>query len=138
MPTPIPSTLSDKNPYKLSVHRYLELKHFCLQYPEWKKLYLTTIGVTSRGETPGAHVEWSDPTGKCAIRRLDVADKIRIVEETTVETDPGLARYILIGVTENRGYPYLQMKLGIPCCKNYYYRDYRRFFWLLDRRLRGI
>ena len=29
--------LSGKNKYHLSKHRYLELKHFCLQYPEWKK-----------------------------------------------------------------------------------------------------
>lgn len=28
--------LSEKNPYYISKHRYYELKHFCLQYPEWK------------------------------------------------------------------------------------------------------
>ena len=29
--------LSKRNPYKLDKHRYYELKHFCLQYPDWKK-----------------------------------------------------------------------------------------------------
>ena len=29
--------ISVKNKYYISKHRYLELKHFCLQYPEWKR-----------------------------------------------------------------------------------------------------
>lgn len=28
--------ISKKNPHYISKHRYYELKHFCLQYPEWK------------------------------------------------------------------------------------------------------
>ena len=31
--------LSPKNKYHIDKHRYYELKHFCLQYPEWKKSY---------------------------------------------------------------------------------------------------
>ena len=33
--------LSKSNPYYISKHRYYELKHFCLQYYEWKELYLS-------------------------------------------------------------------------------------------------
>ena len=29
--------LSVKNPCHIPKHRYYELKHFCLQYPDWKK-----------------------------------------------------------------------------------------------------
>ena len=29
--------LSKKSPYWIDKHRYYELKHFCLQYPLWKK-----------------------------------------------------------------------------------------------------
>lgn len=36
--------LSKKNPYHLSRHRYYELKHFCFQYPEWKKNIALTSG----------------------------------------------------------------------------------------------
>ena len=36
--------LSKRNPYKLDKHRYYELKHFCLQYPDWKKKYLSLDG----------------------------------------------------------------------------------------------
>ena len=39
MSTVIRAELSKNNPYYISKHRYYELKHFCLQYNEWKKAY---------------------------------------------------------------------------------------------------
>ena len=39
MGTTIRPELSEKNPYWIERHRYYELKHFCLQYPIWKKAY---------------------------------------------------------------------------------------------------
>lgn len=37
MATSIVPKLSKTNPYYISKHRYYELKHFCLQYPEWQR-----------------------------------------------------------------------------------------------------
>lgn len=37
MGTTLRAELSEKNPYWIEKHRYYELKHFCLQYPIWKK-----------------------------------------------------------------------------------------------------
>ena len=39
MATVLRSELSPKNKYYIDKHRYYELKHFCLQYTEWKKSY---------------------------------------------------------------------------------------------------
>jgi hypothetical protein len=39
MGTTIRPELSEKNPYWIEKHRYYELKHFCLQYPIWRKAY---------------------------------------------------------------------------------------------------
>lgn len=39
MATVLRSELSPKNKYYIAKHRYYELKHFCLQYPEWKQTY---------------------------------------------------------------------------------------------------
>ena len=39
MATTIRPELSEKNPYWIEKHRYYELKHFCLQYPIWRKAY---------------------------------------------------------------------------------------------------
>lgn len=40
MSTLIRPEISIKNKYWISRHRYYELKHFCLQYTDWKKMYL--------------------------------------------------------------------------------------------------
>ena len=36
--------LSTKNPCSIPKHRYYELKHFCLQYPDWKKALVLLDG----------------------------------------------------------------------------------------------
>lgn len=62
MGTVIRPEVSAKNKYWLSKHRYYELKHFCLQYPEWKRVYhdldglparsASVTGFTRGGQTP--------------------------------------------------------------------------------------
>ena len=37
------TSLSKRNPYYIPKYVRMELKYFCLQYPEWKK-FLATIG----------------------------------------------------------------------------------------------
>lgn len=39
MSTVIRSEVSKKNVYWIERHRYYKLKHFCFQYPLWKKAY---------------------------------------------------------------------------------------------------
>ena len=46
MATEIRPELSEKNPYWIGKHRYYELKHFCLQYPIWKKAYNALLGLS--------------------------------------------------------------------------------------------
>ena len=61
MGTSIRPEVSSKKEYWLSRHRYYELKHFCLQYPEWKRNYRALDGFAPHspglrervGRTPG-------------------------------------------------------------------------------------
>ena len=39
MGTNIRPEISKKNQYWISKPRYYELRHFCLQYPNWRKAY---------------------------------------------------------------------------------------------------
>lgn len=48
MATTIRPELSEKNPYWIEKHRYYELKHFCLQYPIWRKAYASLDGFNSK------------------------------------------------------------------------------------------
>ena len=130
-------TISIKNPYWISRHRYYELKHFCLQYPEWKKACLI---LDERSKTASVKIEkepttneYSDPTAKFALTKTYYEKRIKLIEDTVIETDEELASYILKAVTEGLSFSYLKAKLEIPCGRDMYYDRYRRFFWLLSK-----
>ena len=136
MGTTIRPELSIKNKYWIERHRYYELKHFCLQYPIWKKAYLSLDGLSKR---PSDLMVFSktgkidDPTAKCAEAREFYLERLRIIEQVSIATDMELSSYILKAVTEGSSYEHLKTRLNIPCCKDKYYELYRRFFWLLNK-----
>lgn len=135
MGTKIRPELSKKNKYWIPRHRYYELKHFCLQYPEWKEQYINLSSVTTPKLTDkvfrniGYH---SDPTEQCAEQKIFYQCRIAMLEQVAVLTDKDLAKYILLAVTYGHSYTYLKTKLDIPCSKDTYYDRYRKFFWILS------
>lgn len=134
MGTKIKSELSKKNPYWVEKHRYYELKHFCLQYPEWKREYVSYTGYSIHVlGTSGQTSDISDPTYRCVESRNSYFKKMELVEQTAIRADGDLYSYILTAVTEDRSYNYLLSVMGIPSCRDVYYTAYRRFFWLLDK-----
>lgn len=135
MGTKVRPVVSSKNKYWISKHRYYELKHFCLQYPEWKKSYTAMEGIINKPqELVGVKSsEISDVTAKCAIAKKFYSDRMELVEEAAREADPELAEYILKAVTQGLSFVNLKARLDIPCCKDTYYDRYRRFFWILNR-----
>ena len=134
MGTTMRPELSEKNPYWLERHRYYELKHFCLQYPIWKKARASLEGLSRR---PVDAVVFSggfgDPTARCAEARAFYSERMELVERAAREADAKLGRYILKGVTLGVSYDILRVQENVPCCKDIYYELYRRFFWLLNR-----
>lgn len=135
MSTVIRPEISEKNKYWIDKHRYYELKHFCLQYKEWKKAYTacneSIIFASSMEENRNTNVI-SDITAKYAIKRAYYAGRIKLVEKAAMEAEPDLYLYILKAVTEGLSYTYLKTKLEIPCGRDMYYDRYRKFFWLLS------
>lgn len=135
MATVLRPELSIKNKYHIDKHRHYELKHFCLQYPTWKKAYidLDNVGISISSErVPSGNLP-GDPTAKRAIARAQLTERIEMVEQIAREADDYLWYYILKGVTENLSYTYLKSKMDIPCGKDMYYDRYRKFFWLLSK-----
>ena len=136
MTTIIRPTISEKNKYHIDKHRHYELKHFCLQYPKWKKAYaeLNNIGISlSKIERESSTNIPGDPTAKCAIKKAYYRERIRLVEDIAMRADEYLYKYILKAVTEELSYTYLKSKLEIPCGRDMYYDRYRKFFWLLSQ-----
>lgn len=135
MATVIRPEISEKNRYYIDKHRYYELKHFCLQYKEWKKgydlcndsiIFASTVDRLPGGNTP------SDLTSKYALKKIYYAERIAVIEKAAKETDEFLYPYLLRAVTEGLSYTYLKTTLEMPCGKDMYYNRYRKFFWLLS------
>lgn len=135
MATVIRPEISEKNKYYISKHRHYELKHFCLQYPDWKREYATLdnprLSSTSADRISSSNLP-GDPTARAAIKRMYYEERIKLIEKIAMEADKYLYEYILKAVTEARSFTYLKSKLGIPCSRDMYYDRYRRFFWLLS------
>lgn len=135
MATRISAELSRKNPFWLDRHRYYELKHFCLQYPLWKKELSILDGFGCRSKSiirTRFDSDISDPTFEKAEARLYFSNRIEIVESAAFDADPVLSDYILRAVVGGYGYESLRTKYDIPCSRDCYYDLYRRFFWLLS------
>lgn len=127
MTTTITPSLSRSSKYYISKHRYYELKHFCLQYPEWKYQMVTLGGVLRNSNL----IE--DPTGETASKLADLEKNIKLVRTTAIKSDKDLSNYIFKAVTEERSYDNLKAFFDIPCSRDMYYDRYRKFFWLLDK-----
>lgn len=135
MATVIRPEISSKSKYWINKHRHYELKHFCLQYPTWKRTYAAIDELSMSPpmvERTGSSSRPGDPTANCVLRKAYYLERISLIEKTAMEADRDLYLYILKAVTENLSYTYLKTRLEIPCGRDMYYDRYRKFFWLLS------
>lgn len=94
--------------YYLERNRFKELKHFCLQYPKWKK------------EIHDAPLEDA----------VDIETALLLIEKTALDTSRKYGEYILKAVTRDMSYSRLR-----PPCDNYTFDYYlHKFYWLLSNR----
>ena len=89
------SELSAKNQYYIPKHRYYELRHFCLQYPEWR-VARNAVGCISSTDISGVSVKQncSDPVARAAEMRLFYENRMNMIDRIAKETDPSLYSYI--------------------------------------------
>ena len=110
--------------YSISKHRFYELKHFCLQYPEWEHLYSLLDGWANE---IGMHE--GDTTSKEGIRRADLMYNMTLVKETCHDVclGSGYERDIFdLVILGNR--PFLTDE------QKDFWHYYRLFFWELSKR----
>lgn len=134
MGTDIRPEITTKSNYWISKHRYYELKHFCLQYIEWKAAYAELDGMEGGDmirDSKSTNI--GNPVERVMDRRLYLSDRINLIETAALEAGSELNTYVLKAVTEGLSYDILKARFNIPCCRNVYYDIYRRFFWLLDK-----
>lgn len=81
MATEIRPELSEKNPYWIGKHRYYELKHFCLQYPIWKKAYNALLGLSSRPNDLDTLALMGYRLYRAEIRGVDAPDGVVLISK---------------------------------------------------------
>lgn len=137
MSTVIRTKISKRSKYYIPTHRYLELMHFCLQYPDWVKEYQTLLeksrAVVQINNEGKIQKDLQDPTGNLATRLNELDSKISLVGKIAKMSDEAIGGYILKGVTEGLSFVNLKTVYEIPCGRDMYYDRYRKFFWMLDK-----
>ena len=93
--------------YGISKHRFYELKHFCLQYPEWKRQYADADGWSGEGDT----------TSRDGIKRAEMGSYISLIESCADRINSRLLAFVVTGA-----------KIPSELCFNY-----KRFFWELSQ-----
>lgn len=129
------NSISKKNPYYIPKERYLELKHFCLQYPYWqqRRCDLAFDPYSSKMEETGVKAKHFDMMTWSSYIRY--TEHMVLVEATARETDPAIGTYILESVVTGKSYESVNALHAIPCCRNIFYALRRKFFWILDKKL---
>ncbi|MBQ9612243.1 MAG: hypothetical protein IJV14_06600 [Lachnospiraceae bacterium] len=119
-------------------HRRAELIHYCRQYDDWKKelrrLQEDRAGTRAvdykRTRGSGAN----NPTEAAAFAINRIRRRIEMVDEAARETDPDLAKYIIMSVAKRVTFQTLRSKHDIPVSKNTFTRLRHEFFWRLDKK----
>jgi hypothetical protein len=123
--------------YKLPPEIYRLAVQWCRCYPVWVR-ELETPPDTSKAitydqdkvQTSGGY----DATAELAIRRMELAKKVRLINDVAKMTTPDLYTWLLKGVTENYTADQL-IAQGMPCSKNLYYRKRYIFYYKLAKRI---
>ena len=131
--------LSEKSKWWISKHRYYELRHFCLQYPEWVSMQDDIDGLPSSSLERHEHIGRGcpgDPTPVYAEAREHLSRKINMVNQAAFEASNHQFWYAILieAVTIGASYDILEAQKGImPVSRNEWYDVYRKFFWYLDK-----
>ena len=106
--------------YELSVHRYRELKHFCLQYPEMKEKLERLQSQLC--------LDSFDPTGDLAVKISEYKNAIKLIEMTAFNIGNFPGEKILKIVSSDICLGELCPDEDLTIVKFYL----RKFYWMLS------
>lgn len=124
--------ITDSGIVYLNKHRYLELKHFCMQYPEWVRIY-NTLTTGTPGSVAIDRMIFktgipSDPTAARAIAAQFYRDRIDLVKGVARDACGDMWSYILEAATTGKQYEQTDEKV------KEFDDNFRKFFSLLHLR----
>lgn len=119
----------------LSKHRYYELLHWCLQYPEWEKKIQELRLIPEVEQARRGNSKWIAKRGteESGILLAEMSRNRETVRRVCREASEELYPWLLTAVTKGASFTELKMSHGLPCEKDMFYDRRRRFFLLLDK-----
>ena len=121
--------------YGISKKRYMELKGYCEQYPEWKVkikeialLPSRTFDGTPKAPNKGA----SNPVLKSVVKLEYLTEDCSMIEHTAKMASEELWEYLIKQICYDVPINYLIMVEKMPLSKSAFYELRRYFFYLLD------
>lgn len=143
------AVLSQKNPYYISKDRYLELKHYCAQIPDWimergmlrRSRFDTGLRIIfeSDGTCRTNHVNRPTEVPEASCREQDLENRIKTYKEALYSAWPSeyedLIDFFQMALIGEESYDKLSAKYPklviVPRWK--WYDSYRKFFYILDK-----
>lgn len=120
----------------ISKDRYIELLHYCRQYPEWKFEANSMLGVRAVRITglPSGGGK-SDPVAQAVARREKLMSKVELIEDCAVAVGQGeWVMAIIQNVCYGKPYSALNITVLPSSNRNHFFRMRREFFALLDKK----
>lgn len=128
------SEVSKKNPYWIPRHRYLELKNWCLQYPEWEEFIINARYMNSKLPKVEKTYTCINRVEMLATQMAEVTGKMEIVENTCNEVAHDFYMPFLIAITNNISYDELVIHNPVLPSRSEWYKAYRKFFYILSQK----
>lgn len=118
--------------------RQKELRYFCRQYQEWKNkleiLYPSAKCQSLDGMPYSQTNNINDETSEIAIKRMELIEKINMVEKSAQEASPEFWKYIIVSVCYQKSYGNLKASLEIPLSEAAFRDRVKMFVSILDKK----
>ena len=120
---------------KLSKHRYLELQHWCLQYPEWEDQVKRAKYLPESVRTRAKNSKWiaNRQTESLGVNLAELTANMETVKRICREASKEFYPWLFRAITKGSSFNELKMVYEIPCERDMFYDRRRLFFWLLDK-----
>lgn len=105
---------------------------YAQMYYEWQAEYRALEGLTKKSDTDDNE---QSSTERDAIRRESLFRKMELIDQTLIETDGLLYRWLKMAVT-TKGMTYdILLAKGMPCAEGTFYERRRKFYHLLSKKI---
>ena len=130
-------TPSKNSKYYLPQHTYMHVLHWCLQYKDWAaelSVFPDASKAIAYDKDRVQTSNGSNPTQELAMKRAEICEKMKLLEDTIREVDDRIYEYLLLSI----GYGFTEYQLkdkGMPCGHRYFSERRQYVYYLMNQRL---